>query len=98
MANYKVLDQDERDDIIVGFLWTQEKDKYCHQLNLSRYDKLLKSLSDGKWKEKVKELRKETVDRLAEVESIIQATKSQLPNQQRIDAAKERLKKVAEHV
>ena len=89
---FKVLEQNEQDDIIVSFLLTQERDKYCHQLNLNRYDEILKTLSDGKWKKKITMLRIESAERLAEVDSIIAATERQLPPDKRFQAAKSRLK------
>jgi len=91
MADYQVLNQDEQDEIIVSFMLSQERDKFCHDLNLARYDAMLESLSDGKWKDRIVVLRAETLERLAEVNSIIQATKPQLPTAERIEAAKTRL-------
>ncbi len=92
MADYLVLSQDEQDDIIVGFMLSQELDKFTHELNLKRFDTMLESLPKGEWEKKVTGLRSDTAKRLEEVNSIIKATKSQLPPPERIEAAKQRLK------
>ncbi|KKM64549.1 hypothetical protein LCGC14_1500320 [marine sediment metagenome] len=92
---YQVLTQDEQDDIKVSFLLSQERDKYCHELNLERYAAMLEALEDGEWKTRVTKLHDETAGRLAEVDSIIAATLPQMPASERIEAAKLRLKAAA---
>ena len=91
MTNYQILSQEEQDDILVSFSLAQERDKFCHELNLARYTKMLVSSKEGKWRDTVLKLRQETTERLAEVNSIIEATQSQLPSPERIAAAKLRL-------
>ena len=91
MADYQVLSQDEQDDIVVSFMLSQERDKFCHELNLGRYDSMLPSLPDGEWKERVTQLRSETANRLVEVNSIIEASINKLPPAARLEAAKQRL-------
>lgn len=88
---YKILTQDARDEIVVEFLEAQERDLFCHRINLERYDGMIKDLPEGKWKKRVTELRAETVERIAEVSSIIKGTVTQLPSAERITAAKTRL-------
>jgi hypothetical protein len=88
---YRVLSQDEQDEIIVAFMQAQERDLYCHQLNLARYNQMLSKLPDGEWKSQIIKLRDETAKRLDEVQSIIAATESQLPPAEQIEAAKTRL-------
>ncbi|MBA7557137.1 hypothetical protein ES705_49871 [subsurface metagenome] len=90
MSEYLVLSQDEQDDIIVSFMLGQERDKYCHELNLQRYTEMLKTLEAGEWRDRVSKLKSETVSRLAEVNSIINVTKPQMPPLERITAAKQR--------
>jgi len=92
MANYQVLEQDEQDDIIVSFMLAQERDKFCHELNLTRYNKILAAAEEGAWKKRISHLKGETVMRLAEVDSIIEAAKSELPSPARLNAAKGRVK------
>ena len=89
---YDVLSQDEQDDIVVAFMLAQERDQFCHQLNLTRYETMLITLPDSKWKQRVGELRAETLVRLNEVSSIIAATKPQLPPTARLSAAVSRSK------
>ena len=88
--DYKILTQEEQDDITASFLASQERDEFCHQTNLARYKAMLKSLPEGKWKQQVASLHDETVERLAEVQSIIAAT--ELPPAERLTAAKNRIK------
>ncbi|KKK67672.1 hypothetical protein LCGC14_2951740 [marine sediment metagenome] len=89
--DYQILTENEQDNIKVSFLLSQERDAYCHGLNLERYDAMLETLDDGDWKLRVTKLRAETAGRLAEVSSIITATLPQMPSSQRIQAAKLRL-------
>ena len=89
---YEILSQDEQDEIIVSFLLAQERDQFCHELNRTRYDAMLLTLPEGKWKEQITELRAETLSRLNEVNTIIEATKPQLPDAVRVNAAKDRIK------
>jgi hypothetical protein len=88
---YKILTQDEQDEIVVAFMQSQERDAFTHQINLDRFDAMLPSLPEGNWKSRISELRAETAQRLAEVQSIIAATEDTLPSQERIDAAIARL-------
>lgn len=92
MADYLLLSEEEQDDIMATFLMSQERDHFCHQINLDRYDKMLQDLDEGDWKKRVTQLRKETVSRLDEVNSIIKATREALPKKERLEAAKLRVK------
>jgi len=91
MRNYKVLDQDTRDDIIVEFFEAQERDLHCFLLNKERYEAMLEHLEDGPFRKRIEKLLAETNQRIAEVEAIIAATEKQLPGSDRIAAAKQRL-------
>ncbi len=95
MANYvyQLLTPDEQDDIIAGFLLAQERDLYSHTINKQRFESMLATLPDGTWKKRVQELKDQTDSRLNEVQTIIEATKAQLPSQLRLDAAKARMVK-----
>lgn len=91
MSDYQVLSQEEQDDIIVSFMLSQEKDKYCLELNLQRYTEMLKTLEGGQWRDRVEKLQAESTSRLAEIDSIIEVTKAQMPPSERIDTAKARI-------
>lgn len=84
---YKCLSQEEQDEILVTFLKAQEMDLYCHQINLERYDAMLKALPDGEFRSRIQQLRDETESRIAEVTSILEATVAQLPPPDRLQAA-----------
>lgn len=88
---YKLLADDEKDEIMAAFIHSQERDLFCHTLSLQRYNSMVESLPEGQWKDRIKHLRQEVTSRLAEVESIIAATTPQLPSSERLAAAKERL-------
>ena len=88
---YQLLTEEERDAIIVEFMKAQERDKFCHEINLQRYEAMLRTLPDGEWKNSIQKLRDETVERLGEVNSIIEATKPQVPPVERISKALQKL-------
>ena len=88
---YRVLSQEEQDDIIVAYMLSQERDKYCHELNLARYAAMERS-ANGDWGDRISKLKAETEVRLAEVNSVIAETEKQLPPQERLEAAIIRLK------
>jgi hypothetical protein len=88
---YKLLTDDEKDEIMAAFIHAQERDLYCHTLGLERYNEILKNVAEGPWKKRIQALQREVILRLAEVESIITATTPQLPSSERLAAAKDRL-------
>ncbi len=89
--SYEILSQEEQDEIIVSYLHAQERDEFCHQLNMARFDAMLPSLPAGKFKERIAQLRNDTQERLVEVTGIKTATLAQLPPKERVDAAKARI-------
>ena len=88
---YQILTEDEQDDIMVGFLRSQERDSFAHEWNKARYEAMLSTLEDGDFKVRITKLHAETAARLAEVNSIIEATLPQMPTAGRIKAALARL-------
>jgi hypothetical protein len=88
---YKILSQDEQDEIIVSFMQAQERDEFTHKINLERFDRMLENLPEGEWRSRVAKLRTDTAQRLEEVRSIIAATEPQLPPDERVQKAKTRL-------
>jgi hypothetical protein len=91
MENYEILTQEEQDEIVVSYLHSQERDEYCHEINLNRFNEMLATLPAGKHKDRITQLRDQTQERLGEVQSIIAATKKQLPSAERLQAAKQKL-------
>jgi hypothetical protein len=98
IIEYKTLSQDEIDDVIVSFLHQQEMDHLCHSINKQRYEKILNDryFKDDEFKTNIQKLRDEVEVRISQVEKIIEHTREQLPSQERIDAAVERIKEKAE--
>lgn len=92
MADYLILGQDERDEIVVSFMLSQERDKFCHEINLERYNTMLVNLKEGEWKQRVAQLKADTEKRLAEVDSVIAATKPTMPPAARVTTALARIK------
>ena len=88
---YKYMSPDEQDDIKVSFLASQEKDLFNHEINLARFNEMLKKLPEGPYKARVQQLRDDTVSRITEVTAIIDATELSLPSSERVDASKTRL-------
>jgi ferritin-like metal-binding protein YciE len=92
---YQLLTQEEQDEIIAAFLKAQERDLFTHRLNLQRFEAMLPSLPAGEFKQRIQQLRNETIDRIAEVEAIIEKTLPQAPPIERMKAAIARVEQVA---
>ena len=92
---YKVLTQDEIDDIEVNFLLTQERDHYCHTSSLTRLKSMLASLPDGEVKKHYQQLHDDTTSRLAEVSGIITASQARIPTKERMNASITRIRAAA---
>ncbi len=92
--DYKTLTQEEKDDIIVSFLHQQEIDHLCHSINRERYEKIINDpeIVDSNFKDRIKQLKLEIELRLFEVEKIIEHTQFQLPPEERIRSASDRMK------
>jgi ferritin-like metal-binding protein YciE len=84
---YQLLTQEEQDEIIATFLKAQERDLFTHRLNLQRFEAMLPSLPAGEFKQRIQQLRNETIDRIAEVEAIIEKTLPQAPPVERMQEA-----------
>ena len=84
---YRLLTQEEQDEIIAMYLKSQERDLFTHRLNLQRFEAMLPSLPAGEFKQRIQQLRNETIDRIAEVEAIIEKTLPQAPPVERMRAA-----------
>lgn len=89
---YQLLTQDEQDEIIAEYIKAQERELFCHELNLQRFEQMLPALPEGEWKQRIKQLHTETIARISEVESIMKATVKQAPPTERLQAAMERVK------
>ena len=89
---FHVLSQDEQDEMMAAFLLAQERDEFSHQVNLNRYERMLSSLAPGQWRDRIQRLRDETAQRLTEVRSILEATEPQLPPEDRLKLAVDRLR------
>ena len=92
---YKVLTQDEIDDIEVNFLLTQERDHYCHTSSLVRLKAMLQSLPEGEIKKHYQQLHDDTTSRLAEVSAIITASQMRMPSKERLQASITRIRAAA---
>lgn len=89
--NYVLLTEEEKDDITVSFLKSQERDMYCHEVNIERYNTMLPTLPEGDFKKRIQHLLNDENKRKTEIESIIVATVPKLPSKERVAAAKIRL-------
>jgi 3-methyladenine DNA glycosylase/8-oxoguanine DNA glycosylase len=84
---YRLLTQEEQDEIIAAYLKAQERDLFTHKLNLQRFEAMLPSLPAGEFKDQIQRLRNETIARIGEVEAIIEKTLPQAPPVERMQAA-----------
>ena len=89
---YKMLSQDERDEMLAQTLLAQERDAFMHGVNLERFDTIIADpLTPDYFREHVTSLRNETASRIAEVDATIRALEPQLPDATRLEAAKVRI-------
>lgn len=88
---YKTLTDNQQDEILVSTLAAQEVDLFSHETSITRYETMLKTLPEGKFRIRIENLLKETKSRRDEVQAIIDATIPQLPSDQRVMSAVGRL-------
>lgn len=84
---YKSLTDEHKDEIIADFHLAQERDHHCHSLNVARYERMVRTLPEGKFKERITELLKSEQEALSQVTAIIESTSEQLPEETRLQAA-----------
>lgn len=89
---YKILSEEEQDDMIVLTLAAQERDHFSHSTNLERFNSMLSTMTPNQWKDRIAQLKADTEQRLGEVTSIIEALTPQLPAKVKLDASVARLK------
>lgn len=91
--NYKLLTDDDQDDILANTLLAQERDHFCHALNVQRYTELVKVLPEGDYKQRITHLIGTEQAALANVEATLTETSKQLPaDATRVTAAATRMK------
>lgn len=83
----ELITQLEKDKTIVQYMQAQQRDLHIHNVNLERYNTMLETLPEGKYKDRIVKLKAETEERIEEVSAIVAATEPQMPSQERIDAA-----------
>jgi hypothetical protein len=74
---YRFLKKRERKFTIKSFLHQQEMDHFLHSINIDRYNKILNNSKDvlsDEFLNKIRCLRKDALERIAEVEEIIKNT------------------------
>lgn len=71
---YKILGKREQKKVVREYLLQQEREHYCHAINLARYAELLRVLPDGEFRTRIGQLHAECQARMAEVEAIVKAT------------------------
>ena len=94
---YRVLSQNERDDMLTETLLAQERDAFAHHMNLERFDAIIADeATSPEFRERIEGLRADTSSRIAEVDVIIRSLTPQLPTAERLAAAKTRIDARAE--
>jgi hypothetical protein len=90
---YKLLTQDERDEMLAQTLKAQETDLFMHTSNKERFLEMIDLLPEDNLFRKKLEKEIEVIDsRLIEVSTIIETLEHQLPDNQRLQAAMTRIK------
>lgn len=88
---FLTLTDDEQIDVIIQTYKASEMDLFVHQTNKARFAAMLLALSPGVWRTKIETLLTDTNSRLVEVQSVLDATTSQLPAPADITASLARL-------
>ena len=91
--DYILLQENEKHEQIANFILAQEKDHHSHTGNLRRFKKILVAIPDCPFKDRIQKLHDDTMDRIMEVEAIIDATisDSEFPKVEHLTAALDRL-------
>jgi hypothetical protein len=91
---YKLLSDDEKDEIIAAFLKAQERDHYCYSINAERYATMLDDplLTDMEFRARIEKLVITERAAQRQVEKIVEHSAAQLPTKEKLDAAFARLK------
>lgn len=90
--DYVLFDEDKQHEALANTLLAQEMDHYIHSVNLARYKQMLVSLPHGEFRDRIQlDHHDETVKRLSEVQSILDALRLQLPSAEKLKAALTRI-------
>lgn len=92
MPRFTALTLDDQDEILVAFMWAQERDLFLHTVNKQRFEGILADVAEGPFRDRIAKLLADTQTRLAEVDAIIKNTLPQMPPVARTDAALARLR------
>jgi len=99
--NYKLLTDDDKDEIMAQFLLAQERDIYCHEVNVVRFEKMIAKLKERDDFDEIKNKQfykllerntSDTKDRIVEIEAIIECSDKDMPSIERMKKAMERVK------
>lgn len=89
--NYKLLSQDEQDEILVNTLRAQERDHFCYAANVERYTNALTTLPPGPKRDYIAALLVTETEAMDHQSHIVNHTQKQMPPQARVDAALARI-------
>jgi len=76
---YLFIEEQECHDMIVQTFLANERDHYIHAKNLERFSTMLSVLEPGNFRDSIQKLHDDTMQRIKEVEAILDATESQMP-------------------
>jgi hypothetical protein len=92
MRNFKLLKQEEQDEMLAETLLAQERDLYMHEINKERFLGIINSLpAENSFRQKLEREIPVIDSRIEEVSSIIDALEPQLPDNQRLTDAMTRI-------
>jgi hypothetical protein len=78
--NYIVLNEDEKNEILINTLLAQERDHFCYERNVERYTNLIPTLPEGEYKDKISALLITEQKALENTEATLAHTQAQLPS------------------
>lgn len=92
MPIYKTLTESEQDDLIVQTYKSNEKDLFVHLINKDRFEDMLQTLGESDFKTRIEKLLIDTNSRIIEVQSVLDSTDKQLPDNTRVADSLVRIK------
>ena len=91
-SKFKTVAAAEINEMIIQTYRANEMDLAMHEVNKERYEAMLATLPDGKFKTRIQTLLSETEERIVEVSNILASTESQLPAAEEVTAIVTKIK------
>lgn len=89
---FRTVQATEVDEMLVNTYRANEMDLASHEANKERFETMLQTLPQGKFRDRITQLLAETNDRITEVTAILEATEPQLPQQAEVETIVTKIK------